>query len=79
MKINGSYEIGLVPFGDMPNHSFDYNIIYEYNDTLSVFVMTAKRDIMKGETIYISYGNKGNSKYFLYYGFILEDNPYNTI
>ena len=39
----------------------------------------AETDIPKGETVYISYGVKCNSRFFLHYGFIYSDNEANEV
>ena len=79
MKINGTATTGLVPYADMLNHALNKTTRYQYNDTLGGFVMTATRDMMKGEPVYDTYGRKCNSRFFLYYGFILKDNLDNQI
>ena len=43
------------------------------------FTFVAEKDIAKGETVYISYGTKCNSRFFLHYGFIFLDNEANEI
>jgi len=79
MEINGTKTVGLVPYADMLNHATDKTTKYFYNDTLEGFVMKATKDIAQGDAVYDSYGNKDNKRFFLHYGFVLENNPDNEV
>jgi len=64
----------------MPNHDSRLKqLTYEYNNDLKAFTFVAEKDIAKGEPVYISYGTKCNSRFFLHYGFIYENNQANTV
>ncbi|KAH7299329.1 hypothetical protein KP509_24G005700 [Ceratopteris richardii] len=69
----------LMPFMDMINHHFEYQA-----DWMSMPVrdgkleIVAKKRIRKGEQIFASFGPRSNDNLFLYYGFILEDNPFDS-
>ena len=39
----------------------------------------AEKPIAKGEPVYISYGSKCNSRFFLHYGFIYDNNEANGV
>ena len=43
------------------------------------FVVKALENIDKGDEIFITYGDKCNSSYFVDYGFVLEHNMSNTV
>jgi len=50
---------------------------YEPNEAL--FVVIAQRNISKGEPISVNYGTKSSSRYLHYYGFIPENNIYESV
>lgn len=72
----------LLPLIDMCNHSFSPNAKVigskagNKNDSL---FMVAMRDIAADEPIMLSYGNLPNDFLLLDYGFIVEENPYDTV
>jgi hypothetical protein len=43
-------------------------------DTRAGFVITSLRTIQRGDQVYDSYGRKCNSRFFVNYGFALDDN-----
>jgi histone-lysine N-methyltransferase SETD3 len=47
---------------------------WTFDDSLNGFTITAMRTIERGEQVYDSYGRKCNSRFFVNYGFALEDN-----
>jgi hypothetical protein len=47
---------------------------WTYDELSKGFVVKAKENIKSGEEIYVYYGNKPNSSFFLFYGFVVEDN-----
>lgn len=69
----------LMPFMDMINHHFEYQA-----DWMSLPVkngkleIVAKRRVEKGQQIFASFGPRSNDNLFLYYGFILENNPFDS-
>ena len=55
----------------MFNHrDSDRQTKYYFDDESRAFVVEAFRDIKKDEPIHIIYGDKGNLRFFLDYGFI---------
>lgn len=72
----------LLPLIDMCNHSFSPNakVIGSKNalasDSLS---MVAISDIAAGEPILLNYGKLPNDFLLLDYGFVVDDNPYDTV
>ena len=47
---------------------------WTFDDSLNGFTITTMRAIDRGEQVYDSYGRKCNSRFFVNYGFALEDN-----
>jgi len=74
LNIDNEYVIAMVPFGDMFNHDIPCDVKWSFNNTLDSYTMHANHSIKKGQPITDSYGKKSNSKYLLYYGFIIHDN-----
>lgn len=79
VKINGSKTDVLVPLADMLNHKRPQETLWEYNEARGGFTIEAKIEIERGEQVYDSYGRKCNSRYFLNYGFVVEDNDANEV
>jgi len=77
LVIDGVKTDGLVPMADMINHKRPRETRWTFDQFKSGFVVTALRNIACGEQIYDSYGKKCNSRFFVNYGFSLEDNPNN--
>jgi len=73
LNINGNYCSSMVPLADMLNHSNHAMTRWFYNNKLTSYQMVSKRSISSGIEITDSYGSKENHKYFMYYGFLLED------
>ena len=64
----------------MLNHHNEKQTTWEYYDSKNGFVISALREIRKGEQIFDSYGNKWNSRFLLNYGFYLMGNErYNEV
>lgn len=70
----------LMPFMDMINHHFEYQA-----DWMSLPVregkleIVAKRPVFKGQEVFASFGPRSNDNLFLYYGFVLENNPFDSV
>jgi len=75
LYIDGKTSTTLVPLADMLNHSLDAKTTWTYNNSKNGYEMTLKRDVRSGEEITDSYGRKDNHKYFLYYGFVMDEAP----
>jgi histone-lysine N-methyltransferase SETD3 len=73
------FELGLVPYADMLNHkkpkdSSDTDTKWTFDDKLNGFTIVSLRAIQRGEQVYDSYGRKCNSRFFVNYGFSLDEN-----
>ena len=68
----------LVPYLDLFNHYNNKNTKYYYNDQRQGYVLFAARDIMPGEEVTVSYGQKSNRHLLGVYGFALENNQYKS-
>ncbi len=73
LNINGVENNVLVPLADMLNHSNNAKTKWYYDNTKKGYMMVLNENIEKGVEITDSYGKKENHKYFLYYGFLLEN------
>jgi len=77
LVIDGVKTDGLVPMADMINHKRPRETRWTFDQFKSGFVVTALKNIACGEQIFDSYGKKCNSRFFVNYGFSLENNPNN--
>ncbi|ETO26066.1 SET domain containing protein [Reticulomyxa filosa] len=68
---------GLVPMADMLNHKRPRETKWTYEQKRRGFVVTALQTIEKNTEVFDSYGRKCNSRFFVNYGFSLEDNEDN--
>ena len=59
----------------MFNYKYESNMTYwNYDDINEGFVVRAKEHIKAGQEIFVYYGNKPNSSFFIFYGFVIENN-----
>lgn len=79
MNIDGKKTDGFVPMADMLNHKRPKQTSWTYSDEKNGFVIEALKDIGRNEQVYDSYGKKCNSRFFLNYGFIVENNDGNEV
>ena len=79
MNIDGKKTDGFVPMADMLNHKRPKQTSWTYTDEKQGFVIEALKDIDRNEQVYDSYGKKCNSRFFLNYGFIVENNDGNEV
>lgn len=79
MNIDGKKTDGFVPMADMLNHKRPKQTSWTYSDEKHGFVIEALKDIGRNEQVYDSYGKKCNSRFFLNYGFIVENNDGNEV
>eukprot|EP00484_Ammonia_sp_Unknown_P019832 CAMPEP_0197024916 /NCGR_PEP_ID=MMETSP1384-20130603/5378_1 /TAXON_ID=29189 /ORGANISM="Ammonia sp." /LENGTH=678 /DNA_ID=CAMNT_0042453383 /DNA_START=192 /DNA_END=2228 /DNA_ORIENTATION=+ len=68
---------GLVPMADMLNHRRPRETKWTYSQKKRGFLITALQTIDENAEIFDSYGRKCNSRFFVNYGFSLEDNADN--
>eukprot|EP00457_Paulinella_chromatophora_P007097 gb/GEZN01007117.1/.p1 GENE.gb/GEZN01007117.1/~~gb/GEZN01007117.1/.p1 ORF type:complete len:382 (-),score=60.05 gb/GEZN01007117.1/:181-1326(-) len=77
IKIGTRKTCGLVPLADMLNHKRPQQTKWEYADSKRGFVILALESIQPGEQVFDSYGPKCNSRFFVNYGFALDENEDN--
>jgi len=88
LVINGNKTDGLVPMADMLNHKRPRDgkgdndeshseTSWTFDDKRNAFTITSLKALSRGDQIYDSYGRKCNSRFFVNYGFSLEDNEDN--
>ena len=74
-----SNDSGLVPLSDMLNHAEDPGTTWQYNSERQYFEIRSTKYFGKNMEIFDTYGGKCNSRYFVNYGFTLQNNQkYNT-
>jgi len=64
---------------DMLNHKRPNETSWTFDDTRNAFTITTTKRILKGGQIFDSYGRKCNSRYFVNYGFSLDNNEDNQV
>lgn len=74
-KVNGVQESGLVPLADMLNHQHpdQVNTSWSFNDKLRGFVISSTSKIKNGVEVFDTYGKKCNYRFFVNYGFFLDN------
>jgi len=88
LVINGNKTDGLVPMADMLNHKRPRDgkgdndeshseTSWTFDDKRNAFTITTLKALNRGDQVYDSYGRKCNSRFFVNYGFSLEDNEDN--
>jgi histone-lysine N-methyltransferase SETD3 len=73
-EVNGLKQDGLVPFADMLNHKVEKDTSWYFDNDTNCFTIKSLKKIKNGGEVYDSYGRKCNSRFFVNYGFTLEDN-----
>jgi len=83
LVIEGTKTDGLVPYADMLNHKKPREVAggkdecetkWTFDDPRKGFTITSLRTIQRGDQVYDSYGRKCNSRFFVNYGFCLDEN-----
>ncbi len=64
----------LVPFADMANHVMVPNTHWFFDQSYDSFVVNAAKYLHAGDNLFESYGKKNNYRYFVNYGFTVENN-----
>jgi len=77
LTINGRETDGLVPMADMLNHKRPCETTWTYDESKKGFTITTLRNLSQEAQVYDSYGRKCNSRFFVNYGFSLEQNEDN--
>ena len=65
----------------MFNHHIEKNdqTSWHYVPTEKCFAITAREEIVAGEAIAVNYGSKCSSRFLHYYGFIPDNNTYESV
>lgn len=79
ITVHGVKTDGFVPYADMLNHRRPRQTTWYYSDEREGFIIEACDDIVRGDQVYDSYGQKCNSRFFLNYGFINQPNDANEV
>jgi len=79
LVIDGNKTDGLVPYADMLNHKRPRETKWTFDDSRHGFIITSLKTIARGEQVFDSYGRKCNSRFFVNYGFSLDDNSDNRV
>jgi histone-lysine N-methyltransferase SETD3 len=74
LVIDGTKTDGLVPYADMLNHKQPRETKWTFDDDRYGFIITSLKTLNRGEQVFDSYGRKCNSRFFVNYGFSLENN-----
>lgn len=74
LNIHGKKTSALVPYADMLNHITEKQTDWQYDDKLKGYTMITNRSVARGEQIFDSYGRKCNGRYFVNYGFTIDQN-----
>lgn len=77
MAIDSNKTDGLVPYADMLNHKVPKETKWTFDDARYGFIITSMKTIQRGEQVFDSYGRKCNSRFFVNYGFSLDENEDN--
>lgn len=64
----------LVPFADMANHVMTSNTHWFFDKKMDSFIVKAVKYLSPGDNLFESYGKKCNYRYFVNYGFTMENN-----
>lgn len=74
ININKKKTDGLVPYADMLNHKIPRETSWTFDDNRFGFIITTLCTCPRGSEIFDSYGRKCNSRFFVNYGFSIDDN-----
>lgn len=76
VPIDGKTTLGLIPFFDMFNHTVTGKITSFFNSEDRTLECHAPKSYQPGEQVQIFYGDRPNSDFFLFSGFVIDDNPH---
>mmetsp|Transcript_31311 Transcript_31311/g.52361 ORF Transcript_31311/g.52361 Transcript_31311/m.52361 type:complete len:678 (+) Transcript_31311:58-2091(+) len=68
----------VCPVVDMFNHQSNSPADVSYNYFANQFELRAGRNYRAGQQVFISYGKQSNDRLLQYYGFVEENNPYDS-
>ena len=67
--------MAIVPYLDLCNHNMQHNAIHEFNVSTKCFELKSVDDIVKGDEVFINYGEDRVNNSFVYlYGFMEKNN-----
>jgi histone-lysine N-methyltransferase SETD3 len=69
----------LTPFADMANHVIPANTHWYFDKQTDCFTVKSTQYLQMGDKLYESYGQKCNYRYFVNYGFTVENNPFEEV
>ena len=73
--IDGEEDDSMVPFADMFNYQWKTTMSkWTFDDDMKAFTVVSNEEIPRGNEVFISYGNKSNRNFFLFYGFVIDNN-----
>lgn len=75
----GVIKRAMVPVVDLMNHSHSSTLSHSFMDKEDRFVVISHQFWPKDCEILLNYGNVGNSRLLMLYGFTLVKNPYNVV
>jgi len=79
-QIGGIPTSYLAGIGDALGHKgMDSYTEWSYKDNEGAFIITITKKLQKDQPIYISFGRKCNSRFFVNYGMVLEFNQDNQV
>eukprot|EP00475_Leptophrys_vorax_P032893 TRINITY_DN5128_c0_g1_i1.p1 TRINITY_DN5128_c0_g1~~TRINITY_DN5128_c0_g1_i1.p1 ORF type:complete len:614 (-),score=186.52 TRINITY_DN5128_c0_g1_i1:64-1905(-) len=70
---------GLVPMADMLNHKRPRETKWTFDKAVNGFTITSLKQLHQGDEVFDSYGRKCNHRFFVNYGFSLDDNEDNEV
>ena len=76
---NGRQDTVMVPFADMANHETPPNTKWWFDNDSNNFIIEANTHLYNGDVIYETYGNKCNYRYFVNYGFTVNNNKHEEV
>lgn len=76
-EVNNQKTDGLVAMADMLNHKRPNETSWHFDGSLNAFTITTTKRLLKGAQVFDSYGRKCNSRFFVNYGFTLDQNEDN--
>jgi len=79
LEVNGQERRCMVPFMDMFNHKPGCQSHFSYNALTDKVELRLDYAVKKGEQIFINYGENSNGHFLKYYGFIPDENPYESV
>ncbi|SCV01238.1 LAMI_0G10198g1_1 [Lachancea mirantina] len=78
-KDGPSSSIMLLPIIDLLNHDFNSKIEWSQGDKQGSFRLRKLEGVSAGSEIFNNYGGKGNEELLMGYGFVLENNVFDTV